>query len=250
MTVGASYHFRDKPTESENLTSANLNSLQMGMNVKIADAGGLDIDVTAGAYWDLTTTPPSIATFAAVSGITMTGGMTNYVYIDSNGSLAVSMSSFPDPDAEDSIPLAEVVADVSTISAINDRRLRVGLGRRGVASLLFGGNMTGTGKYLQSNAPADATEQASSGPLTEHPNGRAGVITKLTWRSDSADATTDLRLWVGGNDDGVVTLDGANGQVTGLPVAKGATEQVEIQYDAGTAPGNIIVELELELLPF
>lgn len=71
-----------------------------------------------------------------------------------------------------------------------------------------------------------------------------GNITQVGWVSDSADATTLLRVTDGGSDAGNVALTGQAGTLTGLSIA--VSGNVGLYYFSGTLPGNTLVTLRYE----
>jgi|19_taG_2_1085344.scaffolds.fasta_scaffold225982_1 hypothetical protein len=116
MAVGASTRF----TNTTALSSANLNSVDVGGNVSVSDAGGLSVDVSALNYYVSGT--PAYVTYAGVSGQAVTASQTNYMYIlVSSGALTISTSAFPAAGTAH-IRLAEVVCSGSAVTGITDKR--------------------------------------------------------------------------------------------------------------------------------
>lgn len=115
MATGASHQFEDTISE---ISAANLNSLGQGGNVYADPVGGLKIAVTAirGLINNV-----EIA-YAGATGQSVTGGTTNYVYLDSSGTLQINTSGFPSYPSTKYFPLATVVTSSVAITSIVDRR--------------------------------------------------------------------------------------------------------------------------------
>lgn len=160
MPTGAS-HFFDQTVETGNVDDSELNTLDTGLNVKARSAGGLFVDITAGSYIDASTTPPTRVDKVADPDVSVSPGVTSFVYIDKDGTRQVNTTEFPGgtggPDFEDHIPLAEVLASSTTVTSVVDRRPRIVLGGSGDAS---GRNF----RTSQIYSVVDA-EPGTSGPL-------------------------------------------------------------------------------------
>jgi hypothetical protein len=118
MPAGAAHRFEDDVSQ---LSSANFNGLDVGGNVYVSPNGGLNVRVTALEYqrFDIsagTVTHVSYAGAATDQGVAASN--TNYVFLDATGALTINQTSFP----ADSLRLAEVVTDATSITAITDRR--------------------------------------------------------------------------------------------------------------------------------
>lgn len=105
------------------------------------------------------------------------------------------------------------------------------------------------GEFLIANAAADvATLPAIADARAGYPAPKAGTIRKLSWNSESADATTVLRIFKNGIDAGGHTLSGASGALTPaapyVDVVPG--DLLAIEYDAGTPPDMILAVLYIE----
>ena len=118
---GASQRFRDDETTNE---EDGLNSLDMGGNVYASEVGGLKVDVSPiRGLIDGT-----VVDYAGASEQSLTGSATNYLYLNSAGTLTKNTTGFPtwgDGSGEERyFPLAEVVCGVSTITSITDKRFK------------------------------------------------------------------------------------------------------------------------------
>lgn len=111
------------------------------------------------------------------------------------------------------------------------------LGATGLGySLVFGGQMNTAGYYYMANGTSSSVQLASSTVQTRLIVPSAGTITAVSWLSSTADATTDLKIWIDGGSSTKLDLTGATGIITGLSVAVSAGSYIEIEFDANTAP--------------
>jgi hypothetical protein len=111
-------------------------------------------------------------------------------------------------------------------------------------SATFGGDGI-AGRYLIPHmAAATSTGATTLGPLTEIMLPDAVSDAQLAWTSQTADATTDLKIHVNSVVTETVTLTGAEGVVALAGDAYAAGDTVGVEFDAGTDPGDILVTLE------
>ena len=115
---GASQRFVDQHATKGPLSAENLNSLDMGGNVYASAVGGLKVDVSPIAGLNNATA----IDYAGVTEQSLTGGATNYIYINSAGALTINTSGFPSYPGTKYFPLAVVVCGASTITSITDKR--------------------------------------------------------------------------------------------------------------------------------
>jgi hypothetical protein len=111
-------------------------------------------------------------------------------------------------------------------------------------SATFGGDGI-AGRYLIPHMAAAASTGATTlGPLTEIMLPDAVSDAQIAWTSQTADATTDLKIHVNSVVTETVTLTGAEGVVALAGDSYAAGDTVAVEYDAGTDPGDILVTLE------
>ena len=84
---------------------------------------GLDINIRKGRV----VIENIVYEYSSETTLTLTASNTNYVYVDENGVLSANITGFP----ENCIPLAEVTANASTVTAIADKRCRLGIAGSG-----------------------------------------------------------------------------------------------------------------------
>lgn len=131
MPDGASYRF--DPTDSPgNLSDANLNSLDDGGNVSRTPGQLLQVEVSALRYWKGSTVDIEIIDYAGATGQAVAPSTTNYVYLNAAGSLVIDAIGFPAAPTQ-SIPLAEVVTSLTTITSITDKRPKIAMKGSAVA---------------------------------------------------------------------------------------------------------------------
>lgn len=82
---------------------------------------------------------------------------------------------------------------------------------------------------------------------------RDGNLSRITWNSASADATTVLKIVVDSSVVATVTLTGASGSLDLSKLAVGpvqpqvaAGSKIAVEYDAGTAPGAMTAQVLLQ----
>jgi hypothetical protein len=111
-------------------------------------------------------------------------------------------------------------------------------------SASFGGDGI-AGRYLIPHmAAATSTGATTLGPLTEIMLPDAVSDAQLAWTSQTADATTDLKIHVNSVVTETIDLTGAEGVVALAGDAYAAGDTVGVEFDAGTDPGDILVTLE------
>ena len=110
-------------------------------------------------------------------------------------------------------------------------------------SIFNGGGTPTTGQHYEAQAAVGGTA-GTLGVGTRMASPGAFNLTKLSWESTSADATTIMKILVNGAVADTVTLTGVSGAIA-LPlqavVAEG--DVVAVEFDAGTAPGASTVQV-------
>jgi hypothetical protein len=105
-------------------------------------------------------------------------------------------------------------------------------------SLHYGANQTIAGRYPQVNGESSSGQLSVLGVGNESSVLYACVAYELSWRSAAADGTTIAKLVVNGVAGAGITLTGVEGAVA-IDVDIPADAQVAIEFDAGTAPGQV-----------
>ncbi|HUX00311.1 MAG TPA: hypothetical protein VMY35_04960, partial [Phycisphaerae bacterium] len=82
---------------------------------RVTDAGGLNVTVGAGGFYE---TDGSLTDWSKDASYALTDNATNYVYVNSSGTIAHSTSAFP----AECVPLAVVVTSGGDISSVTDKR--------------------------------------------------------------------------------------------------------------------------------
>lgn len=124
MPEGAAYHFdpTDPPGNLGPQTGFdNINSLEMGGNVYETPGEVLRVNVTPLRYETRIGTP-DVLSYAGTTNLPVTPSATTSIWLDDAGALQTSTGGFPQPNATPHLRLAQVVAGVSDISSIEDRR--------------------------------------------------------------------------------------------------------------------------------
>jgi len=102
------------------------------------------------------------------------------------------------------------------------------------------------GRFFVGHGTSSSPNESSLNENSELVFPKFGTIKRISWRTESASATTVLVIWKNGIVSATITLTGLNGVITGLSVAIVAGDRVGLEYDSGTAPGNISVDLFVE----
>lgn len=116
-------------------------------------------------------------------------------------------------------------------------------------SLAFGADMiaAGVGEYYVVNGRSDSTKWAALTERTQAASPVKGFITRFAWSTESAGATTVIKILVNGAVVATFNLTGLSGAVVlATPVAVDAGARIAVEYDAGAAPneGNCSVYIE------
>lgn len=143
MALGASTRFIDNTTD---LDAAAMNTLDGGLNVYHSPNGGLNFRLTAGTVW-LSGKRTEVAAVASDQAVSPSS--TTYVFLDGDGSLTTNTTGFP---TTTHLPLAEITSDGSTITAIADRRPRIGIPLGGPSRL-----WRASYYYTNAETPPDGT---------------------------------------------------------------------------------------------
>lgn len=127
-------------------------------DLRVTDAGGLDVSVAAGTIRDDNT----ITSVSAVPTLTLTDDATNFVEVNSSGTVSANTSSF----TSGSIPLAQVTTVSGDITVLTDKRawLLIDADATGLTESDFVDNETPSGDldgvdttYTLANAPSPTT---------------------------------------------------------------------------------------------
>ena len=115
MPIGASQQFDGAVDPQGNLTSANVNSLDVGANVFQSTAGGRNIRCTPGSFHLLNGGRITRFDFAGqLVDLLLGPSVTTFVFLDSVGVFKTNTTGFP---TEPHVPLAEVTTDSTTVVA-------------------------------------------------------------------------------------------------------------------------------------
>lgn len=123
------------------------------------------------------------------------------------------------------------------------------LGSSAVLALPFGAKLDNLGFFAIASGRASRPD-TSGGADSEQPIPASGTLTKLAYKTSSADATSTLKIHVNGVVQATVPLtniNAHNGGVETVSVAVSAGDYCEVEYDAGQAPdeSTLIVLLEV-----
>lgn len=116
-------------------------------------------------------------------------------------------------------------------------------------SMSFGSDMTGAsiGFYWVVNGRSDSTRWTALTERTQCAAIAKGYLTRFAWSSESADATTVIKILVNGIVAATFNLTGLAGVVVlPTPVAVDSGALVAVEYDAGQAPNESNVQVYLE----
>ncbi len=111
-------------------------------------------------------------------------------------------------------------------------------------ALAYGANLLTLGRFARANGDAQATEVAALDEISQTVSPIFGRLKQLSWNTASADATTVVKVHVGGVVAETITLTGAVGSAD-LTLESVGQEVIAIEYDAGTAPGNGNYQVEV-----
>lgn len=111
--------------------------------------------------------------------------------------------------------------------------------------LAYGGDPT-TGRFLECWGASNDGTTASRLVRNEMRIPIAGTVTLISWRTVSADSTTDLLIWLNGSPEPTTDLTGAAGSVA-LSITVAAGDLVAIEFEAGTAPGDGLYVLVIDI---
>ena len=107
----------------------------------------------------------------------------------------------------------------------------------GVSTMIWGGNMTSAGNYPSFNGVYNSPSTGSLSSQSEGASSATGFLARLSWNTDSADATTVLNVLVNGIVVETVMLTGNQGSLSSVSASVTAgTDLIAVQYDSGTAP--------------
>ena len=96
--------------------------------------------------------------------------------------------------------------------------------------------VTDAGEFAAANGAGLAVSLVS-GTDSEAACPVAGSAAALAWSTAAADGTTVVKLHLNGGLAATVTLSGADGAAALTPFAVAAGDRLQLEYDAGTAPG-------------
>ena len=104
----------------------------------------------------------------------------------------------------------------------------------------WGANLQNTGRFPRINGTADALEVSGLGIDASAQVSAAGTIDTVTYYNATGDTTTQFKIIVNGQVEYTFTSTGLGfyGQEMGIGVPVVMNDNVAIEYDAGTAPGN------------
>ena len=110
----------------------------------------------------------------------------------------------------------------------------------------YGADMSTAGKFLQANGEGNAVERVPLDPVSEVSVPIAGTLKTLSWNTDSADATTIIKVIKNGSVVETITLTGASGFDSTLTTAISVGDKLALEYDAGTSPAtsNMCISIE------
>ena len=125
----------------------------------------------------------------------------------------------------------------------------LGASATAVLALPFGAKLDNLGFFAIASGRASRPD-TSGGADSEQPMPASGTLTKLAYKTSSADATSTLKIHVNGVVQATVALTNVNahnGGVETVSVAVSAGDYCEVEYDAGQAPdeSTLIVLLEV-----
>lgn len=198
-------------------------------DLRVYKDGDATFGVRAGEYMDGDT----VRTYAGATGQSLTASNTNYIYLDSSGTLQTNTTGFPDPSTTPHLPLAEIVMGASDydFDDLTDRRGRAFLG-------LLTGISPAT---LQDGAPtltltgADDGDGTGSVTLQVQDAGGNNLAERClvrTWIADAEYSEPDAQT------DYSVTTGEQHRQIEAdadYEVISDATGQVVMNIDAGGA---------------
>jgi len=110
----------------------------------------------------------------------------------------------------------------------------------------WAGDMSTAGNYLRYRGLMNQSGLSAINSTTEGVIPVSGTIVALAYRSATGDGTTDVKIVVNGTPGAALDFAGATGTITGLSDSVSAGDTVTIEYDAGTAPGDTVIELYIE----
>lgn len=94
------------------------------------------------------------------------------------------------------------------------------------------------GKYLLVDQRPGASTVTVLDPSSERTIPKAGTLAALSWNTETADATTVMKILINEIVEETVTLSGAATGTAVLSSAVNLGDQIAIEFDAGTAPGK------------
>jgi len=109
-----------------------------------------------------------------------------------------------------------------------------------IAAYPIGAKFNDLGKFGIANGSSADNDNASA-PKTRQPIVAAGTITGVAYQTQAGDATSQMKIHINGVVQATFTLASVSPLYAGLEavsVAVAVGGHIEIEYDAGTAPGE------------
>ena len=134
--------------------------------------------------------------------------------------------------------VAAVVALLATADVLARAQAGVTSGGPLGVPVTFGATflVTDAGEFAAANGAGLAVSLVS-GTDSEAACPVAGSAAALAWSTAAADVTTVIKLHLNGGLAATVTLSGADGAASFAPFVVAAGERLQLEFDAGTAPG-------------
>lgn len=112
--------------------------------------------------------------------------------------------------------------------------------------LPWGAAFTTAGKFAIANGDSGIAEGTGLNAGTKQTVPKAGKMAALSWQSFGADATTVIKVHKNGAVVETITLTGVEGVDATLTTTVAAADTVGIEFDAGTVPSDMSLNLYIE----
>lgn len=106
-------------------------------------------------------------------------------------------------------------------------------------SIPFGARVTSTPGALIPNGQAVDAQITIANSRSKWIVLEKGTIVSFIWTSDSADATTDVKIYLNDILDTTLDLTGASGEINTLSIAIDIGDVLQVEVSAGTVPSDI-----------
>ena len=113
-------------------------------------------------------------------------------------------------------------------------------------TLAWGADLTVAGNFMSANGRSRDGEEAALNQDSEITAPKAGTLRAISWMTQSADATTILKVHVNAVVEETITLTAAAGADATLTTTIAVGDEIGVEFDAGTVPDKTNIRLYIE----